>query len=58
MCTLTVMLESVFSALDYRIEERWSAGSLSKGFWRTGTIPVLVPVDSMREYGFWQVPDS
>jgi hypothetical protein len=48
------MLESVFNALDRRIEERWSAGNLSQGFWRTGTIPALAPVDSMREYGFWQ----
>lgn len=54
MRTLAVMLESVFSGLDRRIEERWSAGNLSHGFWRTGSIPALVPVDTMREYGFWQ----
>lgn len=48
------MLQSVFAALDRRIEERWTAGNLSHGFWRTGAIPALTPVDTLREYGFWQ----
>lgn len=48
------VLQSVFAALDSRIEERWTAGNLSHGFWRTGAIPALTPVDTLREYGFWQ----
>jgi hypothetical protein len=48
------VLQSVFADLDSRIEERWNAGNLSHGFWRTGAIPALAPVDTMREYGFWQ----
>ncbi|MHB1882062.1 MAG: hypothetical protein ACYCPA_07735, partial [Acidithiobacillus sp.] len=48
------MLQSVFADLDSRIEERWTAGNLSHGFWRTGGIPALTPVDTLREYGFWQ----
>lgn len=51
---LAEILQSVFADLDRRIEERWDAGNLSHGFWRSGTIPRLVPVDTMREYGFWQ----
>ncbi|WP_291521802.1 hypothetical protein [Acidithiobacillus sp.] len=48
------MLQSLFADLDKRIEERWTAGNLSHGFWRTGAIPALTPVDTLREYGFWQ----
>jgi len=48
------VLQSVFAALDSRIEERWTSGNLSHGFWRTGGIPALTPVDTLREYGFWQ----
>jgi len=48
------VLQSVFTNLDSRIEERWTAGNLSHGFWRTGAIPALTPVDTLREYGFWQ----
>ena len=48
------VLQSVFTALDRRLEERWTAGNLSHGFWRTGAIPRLMPVDTLREYGFWQ----
>ena len=54
MRTLALVLESTFKNLDQRIEERWNAGNLSHGFWRTGAIPRLTPVDTMREYGFWQ----
>ncbi|MBN6739501.1 hypothetical protein JKG47_02925 [Acidithiobacillus sp. MC6.1] len=54
MTTTGVMLQSVFAELDRRIEERWTAGNLSHGFWRTGAIPKLTPVDTLREYGFWQ----
>ncbi|CDQ12063.1 protein of unknown function [Acidithiobacillus ferrivorans] len=54
MRTLALVLESAFKNLDRRIEERWNAGNLSHGFWRTGVIPKLTPVDTMREYGFWQ----
>ncbi|MBU2765585.1 hypothetical protein HAP94_05095 [Acidithiobacillus ferrivorans] len=54
MRTLALVLESTFKNLDQRIEERWTAGNLSHGFWRTGAIPKLTPVDTMREYGFWQ----
>ncbi len=54
MRTLALVLESAFKNLDQRIEERWKAGNLSHGFWRTGAIPKLTPVDTMREYGFWQ----
>ncbi|MGE0047767.1 MAG: hypothetical protein AB7T01_02375 [Acidithiobacillus sp.] len=43
-----------FAELDRRIDERWTAGNLSHGFWRAGTIPRLEPVDTLREYGFWQ----
>lgn len=52
--TVPNVLQSVFAALDSRIEERWTAGNLSHGFWRTGLIPKLVPVDTLREYGLWQ----
>ncbi|MDA8153087.1 MAG: hypothetical protein M0003_10310 [Acidithiobacillus sp.] len=48
------VLQSVFTALDRRLEERWTAGNLSHGFWRAGAIPALTPVDTLREYGFWQ----
>ena len=48
------VLLSVFAGLDDRVKERWSAGNLSHGFWRTGAIPKLTPVDTLREYGFWQ----
>lgn len=48
------MLIDVFAELDRRIEERWAAGNLSHGFWRSGAIPPLRPVDTLREYGFWQ----
>lgn len=48
------VLQSVFAELDRRIDERWTAGNLSHGFWRTGMIPKLTPVDTLREYGFWQ----
>lgn len=51
---LRTVLQSVFADLDRRVEERWNAGSLSHGFWRTGAIPKLTPVDTLREYGFWQ----
>jgi hypothetical protein len=54
MRTLALVLESTFKNLDQRIEERWNAGNLSHGFWRTGVIPKLTPVDTLREYGFWQ----
>ena len=54
MRTLALVLESTFKNLDQRIEDRWNAGNLSHGFWRTGAIPRLTPVDTMREYGFWQ----
>ena len=54
MRALTLVLESAFKNLDQRIDERWSAGNLSHGFWRAGAIPRLTPVDTMREYGFWQ----
>jgi hypothetical protein len=54
MRTLALVLESIFENLDQRIEERWKAGNLSHGFWRTGAIPKLTPLDTMREYGFWQ----
>ncbi len=47
-------LYDVFLELDRRVEERWTAGNLSNGFWRSGVIPKLTPVDTMREYGFWQ----
>ncbi|MHB1704734.1 MAG: hypothetical protein ACYCSH_01620 [Acidithiobacillus sp.] len=49
------VLQSVFTALDRRLEERWTTGGyMSHGFWRTGAIPKLMPVDTLREYGFWQ----
>lgn len=51
---LAEILQSVFADLDRRVEERWNAGNLSHGFWRAGAIPRLIPVDTMREYGFWQ----
>ncbi len=54
MRALATVLESTFKNLDQRIEERWNAGNLSHGFWRTGAIPKLMPVDTLREYGFWQ----
>ncbi len=54
MRTLTSVFESTFNNLDRRIEDRWNAGNLSHGFWRTGAIPKLTPVDTKREYGFWQ----
>lgn len=54
MRALALVLESAFNNLDRRIEERWNAGNLSHGFWRSGSIPRLIPVDTMREYGFWQ----
>ena len=54
MCTLASALQSIFRSLDQRVEERWNIGNLSHGFWRTGAIPKLTPVDTMREYGFWQ----
>lgn len=54
MGTWASLLEAVFKHLDRRIEERWNAGNLSHGFWRTGAIPKLTPVDTLREYGFWQ----
>ncbi len=47
-------LFDVFMELDRRIEERWTAGNLSHGFWRSGIIPRLTPVDTLRDYGFWQ----
>lgn len=52
--SLSSTLESVFRAIDHRVEERWDAGDLSQGFWRSGAIPKLTPVDTLREYGFWQ----
>ena len=51
---LASVLESTFSNLDQRIKERWNAGNLSHGFWRSGVIPKLISVDALREYGFWQ----
>lgn len=54
MHTLASVYQSVFQTLDRRIEDRWNAGNLSHGFWRSGSIPALVPVDTLREYGFWQ----
>lgn len=54
MTSFASVLESIFSALDSRIEERWGAGNLGHGFWRIGGIPRLVPLDTLREYGFWQ----
>jgi hypothetical protein len=54
MTSFASALKSIFSALDSRIEERWGAGNLGHGFWRIGGIPKLVPLDTLREYGFWQ----
>jgi len=54
MTSFASALKSIFSALDSRIDERWGAGNLGHGFWRIGGIPKLVPLDTLREYGFWQ----
>jgi hypothetical protein len=54
MRTLESVMESIFQELDRRIEKRWSAESPLNGFWRSGDIPALTPVESFREYGFWQ----
>lgn len=51
---LPSVLQSVFAELDSRIKERWTTGNRSHGFWRTGSIPALTPVDTLREHGFWQ----
>jgi hypothetical protein len=37
-----------FQELNRRIEERWNAGNLSHGFWRSGVIQKLTPVDILR----------
>lgn len=54
MKTLTDVLSAVFDSLDQRVQERWSIGNLAHGFWRAGTVPKMIPVDTMQEYGFWQ----
>lgn len=54
MDAVNLMFQDILAELDRRIEERWTAGNLAHGFWRTGGIPPLVPVDTFREYGFWQ----
>lgn len=54
MKTLTTVFTATFEYLDKRIHERWSIGNLAHGFWRASDIPRLEPVDTLREYGFWQ----
>lgn len=54
MTSFASALKSIFSTLDNHIDERWGAGNLGHGFWRIGSIPKLVPLDTLREYGFWQ----
>ncbi|MEY2341447.1 hypothetical protein AB4090_04970 [Acidithiobacillus sp. IBUN Pt1247-S3] len=46
--------QKVFAYLDDRIYEQWGGNFRSNGFWRTGMIPPLAPMDTARKQGFWQ----
>lgn len=51
---LSDMLHSVLDELDSQAMAHWGDGSASHGFWRTGSIPPITPMNSLRKHGYWQ----